>query len=287
MIVAITGASGFLGSALVSALRADGVRVIRIGRGTDADIRWDPKANVLDATRLNAADAVIHLAGENVGHRWTETRKREIRESRVKGTTLVAQAIAGLPVKPRVLLSASAVGIYGSHRGDEVLTEAATFGADFMARVAQEWEQAAEPARAAGVRVVHLRTGIPLHPAAGVLQRLLPFFSLGVGGRIGSGEQWMSWIARSDWVRAVRFLIDANVAGPVNVVGPAPVTNATFTDALGHVLKRPTVMVVPETAIQLVYGEMGENTILASQRALPERLLSAGLTFEFPDLEQA
>jgi uncharacterized protein (TIGR01777 family) len=285
--VAITGASGFLGSALAKSLRADGARVISIGRGRDADVRWNPHAGELDPADFQGIDAVVNLAGENVGHRWTADRKREIRDSRVKGTALLARTLAALAVKPSALISASAIGIYGSQRGDETLTEGSTFGNDFMAQVAQEWEEATQPAHAAGIRVVHLRTGIPLHPAAGVVERLLPFFSLGVGGRIGSGEQWMSWVARSDWVRAVRFLIGSNVAGPVNIVGPEPVTNAGFTEALGRVLKRPTVMVVPEIAIKLVFGEMGENTILASERVLPERLSSAGFRFDFPDLDGA
>jgi hypothetical protein len=287
MIVAITGASGFLGSALARALRSDDVTVLRIGRGPEADVRWDPNAGTIAAERLMGADAVVHLAGENVGKRWTRARKREIRESRVQGTSLIARTIAALPVKPKVLVSASASGMYGAHRGDEVLTESSALGTDFMASVGREWERAADPARAAGIRVVHPRTGMILNREAGVLQRLVPIFLLAVGGRIGNGRQWMAWIARTDWVRAVRFLLDANVDGAFNISAPNPVTNAEFTETLGRVLMRPTPMIVPESAVKLVFGEMGKDTVLASQRMIPERLLSAGFRFEYPELEPA
>ena len=285
--IAITGASGFLGSALGKALEADGVRVMRIGRGRDADVPWDPNAGQLEGARLRGVDAVVHLAGENVGKRWTDKTKREIRDSRVQGTSLIARTIAALDDKPRVLVSASAAGIYGAHRGDEVLTESSSFASDFMGRVAQEWEAAAQPARDAGIRVVHNRTGVVMHPAAGVLQRLVPIFSLGIGGRIGSGRQWMPWIALTDWVRAIRFLLDSNVEGPFNVAAPNPATNAEFTDTLGRVLKRPTLTVCPEFAVKLMFGEMGGDTILASQRMVPGRMLAAGFHFDYPDLEAA
>ncbi|HJU74764.1 MAG TPA: TIGR01777 family oxidoreductase [Gemmatimonadaceae bacterium] len=285
--VAITGASGFLGSALVRSLRDDNVQVIRIGRGTDADVNWDPNAEVLPASPLLGIDAVVHLAGENIGQRWTRAVRRRIRDSRTKGTALLARTLAALPQRPRVLLSASAAGIYGAHRGNELLTEASTLGSDFLATICKEWEGAAQPAREAGIRVLHLRTGIPLHPSSGVLQRLMPIFSLGIGGRAGSGKQWMSWIARTDWIRAVRFLLAANVEGPFNISALHPVTNATFTETLGHVLKRPTVTVAPEVALKLVYGQMAIDTILASQRVIPERLQAAGFEFRFPELEPA
>ena len=285
--VAITGATGFLGSALASALSADGVQVVRIGRGHDADVGWDPNAGTIDAARLNGVDAVVHLAGENIAQRWTSARKRAIRESRVNGTSLIAHSLAALPTKPRVLLSASAVGIYGAHRGDEILTESSALGSDFMGSVAAEWERAAEPARVAGIRVAHIRTGIILNPKGGVLQRLAPIFALGVGGRIGSGAQWLGWIALTDWVRAVRFLLDANAEGPFNLSAPNPVTNADFTQTLGRVLRRPTLIAVPEIAVKLAFGEMGEDTVLASQRMIPERLLAAGFRFAYAELEPA
>jgi uncharacterized protein len=285
--VAITGASGFLGSALAHSLRSDGVRVLRIGRGKDADIMWEPNADRLDAAALRGVDAAVHLASENIGHRWTSRVKREIRESRIKGTSLIARTLATLPERPRVLVSASAAGVYGSHRGDEILKETSALGSDFLGRIAQDWEAAAQPARDAGIRVIHNRTGVVLHPAAGVVQRLLPFFSLGIGGRIGNGRQWMPWIARSDWVRAIRFLLQANVEGPFNVSAPNPATNAEFTAALGRVLKRPTLTLVPAFAVKLAFGEMGKDTVLASQRMIPDRLLAAGFDFAFPDLEAA
>jgi uncharacterized protein len=287
LIVAITGASGFLGSALARSLRSDDVTVIRIGRGSDADVRWDPHTGTIDAARLNGVDAVVHLAGENVGKRWTSARKREIRESRINGTSLIARTVAALPAKPRVLVSASASGMYGAHRGDEILTESSALGTDFMANVGREWEGAADPARAAGIRVVHPRTGMILNPEAGVLQRLVPIFLFAVGGRIGNGRQWMAWIARTDWVRAVRFLLDTTVEGAFNVSAPNPVTNAEFTKTLGHVLKRPTPMIAPEFAVKLAFGEMGADTVLSSQRMIPERLLGSGFRFDYPQLEPA
>jgi uncharacterized protein (TIGR01777 family) len=286
-IVAITGASGFLGSALGAALRADGVRVLRIGRGDKADIRWDPDAGKIDGQRLHGIDAVVHLAGENIAQRWTERAKRAIHESRTRGTSLIARTIAGLSSKPRVLVSASAVGIYGAHRGDEILTEASALGTDWLSQVAKDWEASAEPARAAGIRVAHNRTGVVLHPSSGMLQRLVPIFSLGLGGTLGDGHQWLPWISRSDWVRAIRFLLQANVEGPFNVSAPNPATNKGFTQALGRALKRPTLARVPSFAVKLAFGQMGEDTVLASQRMIPERLTAAGFDFEYPDLEQA
>ncbi len=287
MIVAITGASGFLGAALVRSLRADDVSVLRIGRGSDADVRWDPNAGQLDASRLAGVDAVVNLAGENIAQRWTSGTKREIRDSRINGTSLIARALAALDPKPRVLVSASAVGIYGAHRGDEILTESNALGDDWLGSVAKEWEQAAQLARYAGIRVVHNRTGVVLHRSGSILQRLVPIFSLGGGGRIGSGKQWLPWIARTDWVRGIRFMLEANVEGPFNLSAPNPVTNTDFTEALGRVLKRPTLMRVPEIAVKLAFGQMGEDTVLASQRMIPERLLSAGFRFEYPQLEPA
>jgi len=287
MIFAITGATGFLGSALTRSLQEDGISVLRIGRGSDADVRWDPTAGQLDSGRLAGVDAVVHLAGENVGKRWTSRVKREIRDSRVYGTSLIARTIAALDSKPRVFVSASAAGIYGAHRGDEILTESSTFGDDFMARVVKEWEDAAQPVRDAGIRVVHTRTGVVMNRSSGMLERLAPIFSLGIGGEIGSGKQWLSWIARTDWVRAVRFMIDSNVVGAFNVSAPSPVNNAEFTATLGRVLKRPTLTRVPAFAVKLMFGEMGEDTVLASQRMIPERLLDAGFRFSYPQLEPA
>jgi len=287
VIVAITGASGFLGSALARSLSSDDIHVLRIGRSDDADVRWDPNAGQLDAARLAGVDAVVNLAGENIAQRWTRGAKHAIQDSRVRGTSLIARTLAQLDPKPRVLVSASAVGIYGAHRGDELLTESSALGDDWLAGVAKAWEEAAHPARDAGIRVVHNRTGVVLHRSGSILQRLVPIFLLGGGGRIGDGKQWLPWIARSDWVRGVRFMIETNVQGPFNLSAPNPVTNAEFTATLGRVLKRPTLMSVPAFAVKLAFGEMGEDTVLASQRMIPERLLGAGFRFDYPQLEPA
>lgn len=289
MQVAITGASGFIGTPLVERLRARGHTVLTIGRarrsGEQPDIEWDAKAH-LDATRLEGVDAVVHLAGENLAQRWTDDAKRAIRASRVDGTTLVARTLAGLARKPKVLVSMSAIGIYGD-RGDESIDEHSAPGAGFLAEVGQEWEASADPARAAGIRVVHPRLGVVLHPDGGALGKMLPIFSLGIGGTIASGRQWMSWIARLDVLRALEFLLDAPLDGAVNLTAPTPVTNAHFTEVLGRVLHRPTVAPVPAFAIKLLYGEMGEATVLEGQRVLPAKLEHAGFSFEHPALEGA
>ena len=267
------------------------MRVRRLVRGArpDApdDIAWDPMRGVLAPHDLEGAEAVIHLAGEPLAHRWTNARKRAIRESRVRGTELIARTIAALDRKPRVLLSGSAVGYYGN-RGDEVLDEESASGTDFLARVAREWEAATVPAADAGVRVVLLRTGIVLNPKGGALARLLPPFRLGVGGPIGSGRQWMSWISLDDHLRAMEHALShAELNGPANLVAPHPVTNAEFATTLGRVLARPAIVPVPSFALELVYGEMARATILAGQHALPKALLRAGFEFAHPTLEQA
>jgi len=289
--VAISGATGLIGSALVARLRARNVRVRRLvrtaRREAPDDIVWDPMRNVLSPADLEGADAVVHLAGEPLAHRWTAARKRAIRESRVRGTELIARTIAALDRRPRVLLSGSAVGIYGD-RGDEPLDEQSALGTDFLAGVAREWESASAPAADAGVRVTLLRTGIVLSPKGGALERLLTPFRLGVGGPIGSGRQWMSWISLDDHVRAMEHaLATTGLHGPVNLVSPNPVTNAEFASVLGRVLSRPALVPVPAFALELAYGEMARATILAGQRVLPNALLSAGFHFAHPTLEQA
>jgi uncharacterized protein (TIGR01777 family) len=290
MRIAITGASGFLGDPLVRQLQQAGHTVLRIGRsgggGAPPDVTWDA-ATTLDAAALEGVDAVVHLAGASIAQRWTDSARRAIRDSRVQGTSLLARTLAQLSRKPSVLVSMSAVGIYGD-RGDEPLDEGSPAGRGFLAEVGQAWEGAADAARAAGIRVVHPRLGVVLHPAGGALAKMLPIFSLGAGGRIGDGRQWMSWISRTDALRALGFLLDTpSLAGPVNVVGPAPVTNAEFTAVLGRVLKRPTFAPVPEFAIRLLYGEMGQATVIEGQRVVPKRLLDAGFTFAHPTLEGA
>jgi uncharacterized protein (TIGR01777 family) len=241
----------------------------------------------LDATALEGVDAIVHLAGEPIGQRWTTSARRRIRESRIGGTQLIATSIASLSRPPRVFVSGSAMGIYGS-RGDEVLDEASAVGRDFLAELAASWEAEADRAAPAGVRVVKIRTGLVLSPRGGALARLLLPFRLGLGGRVGSGRQWVSWIALSDTVRAIRHVMESNgVVGPVNVGAPNPVTNAELTSTLGKVLHRPTIVPVPAAVLRLVFGEMGEGTLLASQRMRPRRLLESGFRFEHPTLESA
>ena len=289
--VAISGATGLIGSALAARLRARSVRVRRLVRTAHPqspdDIVWDPMRGVLSPDDLEGADAVVHLAGEPLAHRWTDARRRAIRESRVRGTELVARTIAALDRRPRVLLSGSAIGIYGD-RGDEPVDEESALGSDFLAGVTREWEAASVAAADAGVRVVLLRSGIVLSPKGGALERLLLPFRLGVGGPIGNGRQWMSWIALDDHVRAMEHaLVTTGMHGPVNLVSPNPVTNAEFAATLGRVLSRPALVPAPAFALELVYGEMARATILAGQRVLPKVLLRTGFQFAHPTLEQA
>jgi uncharacterized protein (TIGR01777 family) len=289
--IAITGASGLIGRALLARLRLNGKRVRRLVRTPDPnspdDIVWDPMRGTLDPRQLEGAEAVIHLAGEPIAQRWTGARREAIRESRVRGTGLLARAIASLDRKPTAFLSGSAVGYYGD-RGDEAVDEKSDAGTDFLAGVAREWEAATDAARVAGVRVVLLRTGIVLSPHGGALERLLPPFRLGVGGPIGTGRQWMSWIALEDHLRATEHaLATVGLHGPVNLVAPNPVMNAEFAATLGRVLGRPAIVPVPSFALELLYGEMARSTILAGQRVLPNKLLSSGFHFAHPTLEEA
>ena len=289
--IAITGSSGMIGRALVDRLRQNGKRVRRLMRSPDRassdDIIWDPTRGTLDPRALEGAEAVVNLAGEPIAQRWTGARREAIRESRVRGTELLARAIAALDPKPSVLLSGSAVGYYGD-RGDESVDEESASGTDFLAGVARDWESATAAARDAGVRVVLLRTGIVLAPHGGALERLLPPFRLGVGGPIGSGRQWMSWIALDDHLRAMEHAIaTVGLHGPVNLVAPNPVTNAEFAATLGQVLGRPALVTVPSFALELLYGEMARATILAGQRVLPRKLLRSGFHFAHPALKEA
>jgi len=290
MIIAITGATGFIGGALTTALRADGHEVRRLTRHPRAadDHAFDPARRLLDPRALAGADAVVHLAGEPIAQRWTGATKQRIRESRIEGTRLLASALAGATSGPRTFVSGSAIGIYGD-RGDTELTEGSALGDDFLGQVGREWEAAAATARLAGVRVVHPRMGVVLDRQGGALERMLPPFRLGVGARLGSGRQWMSWISLADAVAALRFLVETPAAeGPVNLVGPAPATNAEFTRALAAALGRPALgPPVPAFALRLVYGEMADATLYASQRVLPERLTDLGFRFQHPTLAQA
>jgi hypothetical protein len=294
--VAITGASGLIGSALARSLRDEGHTVrplVRPGstghQAGAAAIRWDPAAGTIDADALEGIDAVVHLAGAGIGDkRWSPARKREILESRTGGTDLLARTLAGLSRRPAVFVSGSAVGYYGD-RGDEVLTERSGPGADFLAGVVQAWEAAAQPAIDAAIRTVFLRNGVVLSGDGGILPRLVTPFRLFVGGRLGSGRQWLSWVSIDDEVRVIRFLMDrADVSGPVNVTGPAPVTNAQFTAALGAALHRPTVVLVPACGPRLVLGrEMADELLFVSQRAVPAALTAAGYDYAHHDIATA
>lgn len=291
MRVLITGASGLIGKAVGAALGRSGDEAIALVRGRPGagpQPSWDPETGRIDAAALEGFDAVVHLAGENVsGGRWTPERKRRIRESRVVGTRLLAEALAGLQRPPAVLACASAIGYYGD-RGDDMVDEESAPGEGFLAEVCREWEAAAEPARARGIRVAHLRFGLVLSGRGGALGRMLPLFRLGLGGRLGSGRQWMSWIALDDLVEVVlRVLREEAFSGPINVVAPRPVRNAGFTAALARVLKRPAVFPVPALLLRLALGEMADELLLASTRVDPMRLRHAGHRFRFEDIEAA
>jgi uncharacterized protein (TIGR01777 family) len=295
MLVAVTGASGLIGTALVRRLQNEGHRVLRLTRSRPSgpdQLQWDPMAGRLDRDALAKADAVVHLAAANIGDklRWTARTKREILETRVEGTGLVARTMAELangPGGPRVLVCASGAHYYGD-RGDEVLTEASSGGRGFLADVVRQWEAAADPARAAGLRVVHLRTG-PVQDAAGAgLPKQALMFRLGVGGRFGSGRQWLSWIALDDIAGAyLHALAREDLAGPVNAVAPNPVTNAEFTATLARVLRRVAVVHVPAFAPRLVLGEFADEMLFTSMRVHPARLQATGYRFQFPELEPA
>lgn len=284
--IAITGASGLIGGALARSLRADGATVLAVGRSAAADVQWDPARGTLDARALDGVDAVVHLAGAPIAQRWTAKRKRDIRASRVQSTTLIARTIASLSRPPAVFISGSAIGFYGS-RGDEVLSETSARGSGFLADVVGEWEEAARPAAEAGIRLVTVRTGIVLSVDGGALKELLLPFRAGVGGPVGNGRQWMSWISLRDVVSALRFAMTGDLRGAVNLVAPEPVTNAEFSRTLGRVLKRPAFLRVPAFALRALFGEMAGETLLASQRAEPDRLRAAGFAFDDAVLESA
>ncbi|HEX8072558.1 MAG TPA: TIGR01777 family oxidoreductase [Pyrinomonadaceae bacterium] len=296
MKIIVTGASGLIGSALVPALVAAGHQVTALVRRATRDqtrpgvteVEWQPDAGQLDAAQLAGTEAAVHLAGEPIAEgRWTDEKKRRIRASRVESTRLLAETLARLEPRPRALVSASAIGYYGD-RGAEVLTEASAPGNDFLAEVCQAWEAAAEPARAAGIRVMHPRIGFVLSGRGGGLPRMLVPFKLGVGGRVASGRQYMSWVALADVVGVVeRALTDERLAGPVNTVAPQPLTNAEFTKTLGRVLGRPTIFPIPAFGLRLALGELAEALMLSSARVEPARLRAAGYEFEYPQLEAA
>ncbi|MBI3895680.1 MAG: TIGR01777 family protein [Acidobacteria bacterium] len=291
MKIAITGSRGFIGTALVPSLTAAGHQVIRLVRSEQqraADtIYWSPATAYVDTHNLEGIQAVIHLAGEQISGRWTPAKKKKILTSRVQGTRLLAEALVQLRQPPQVMVCASAIGFYGN-RGEEWLQEESPPGSGFLAEVCQEWEAASEPAANKGIRVVRLRTGIVLGTQGGALAQMLPPFRMGVGGVIGPGDQYMSWIALDDLIGAYQHaLTTLSLQGPVNAVSPNPVTNREFTKTLGSVLSRPTVFPMPSFAVRLAFGEMGVELLLSSARVRPARLLSSGYPFRYAELESA
>jgi hypothetical protein len=290
MIIAITGASGMIGRALVPFLAGAGHQVRRLVRRTPGpgEIGWQPATGQIDAAGLSGVDAVVHLAGESIAaRRWTAASKARIRDSRVGGTVLLARTLATLEPRPRVLISSSAIGIYGD-RGDEVLTDGARPGRGFLADLGQAWEAATDLAREAGIRVALPRTGLVLHPDGGALARMLPPFRLGLGGPLGTGRQWMSWVTLDDLVALLHhLLVRDDLAGPFNATAPGAVTNAEFTRQLGAALGRPAVLPVPALALRLLFGEMAQEALLASLRVGPTRLLASGFVFRDPELGAA
>jgi uncharacterized protein len=289
MRVAITGSTGLIGSEVASVLSATGHEVVRLVRRAPAPgekaVRWDPEKGKIDAAGLEGLEAVVHLAGENIASgRWNAARKTAIRDSRVNGTRLLCDALAGLACPPKTLVCASAIGYYGD-RGADVLTEESPPGAGFLPEVCREWEAAAEAARRKGVRVVALRIGVVLSPKGGALPRMLPLFRMGLGGVIGGGRQYVSWVANDDLPQIILHALQhGDLSGPVNAVAPRPVTNREFTKTLGKALSRPTPLPVPDFALRLAVGrEMADALLLASARVVPRRLEETGYPFRFPE----
>lgn len=290
MKILVTGASGLVGSALVPHLKSKGHEVIRLVRSQAGagEIKWEPEKGIETPAQLEGLDAVIHLAGENIAEgRWTDEKKTRIRESRVKGTRTLSEALAQLTRPPKTLIAASAIGFYGT-RGDEVLTEQSASGTDFLSEVCREWELATRPAAEKGIRVVSLRFGVILSAEGGAFAKMVTPFKLGVGGKVGSGKQYMSWITLDDVIGVIDYaLANDEMRGPVNVVAPNPVTNLEFTKALGHALSRPTIFPAPAFALRLAFGEMADALLLSSARVEPLRLKESGFVFQYPELNGA
>ncbi|MFE2446875.1 TIGR01777 family oxidoreductase [Streptomyces sp. NPDC059426] len=290
MRIAVTGSSGLIGTALVRSLREDGHQVVRLVRRpprAEDEVEWGPRREWVDTKGLMGCAAVVHLAGAGVGdRRWTDAYKKEIRDSRVLGTAALAEAIASLDTPPRVLVSGSAVGFYGD-TGERAVDESAPPGHGFLPDLCQDWEAAAAAAQEAGVRTVFTRTGLVISSEGGAWGRLFPLFKLGLGGRMGSGRQYWSFIALRDHIAALRHILDTpELTGPVNLTAPAPATNREITAAMGRVLRRPTLFTVPAPALRIALGEMSGD-VLGSVRAIPRRLLDSGFTFTYPHVDEA
>jgi uncharacterized protein len=291
MNILVTGASGLIGSGLLPFLGNTGHEVTRLVRSPprpgERAIRWDPAAGSIEESGLAGMEAVVHLAGENIAERWTAGKKAKIRDSRVNGTRLLCEALARMDTPPKVLVSASAIGYYGD-RGGEMLTEESPSGQGFLAEVCRAWEASTAPAQQKGIRVVPLRFGIVLSEAGGALAKILPPFRMGMGGILGSGRQYMSWIALDDAVGAIHHaIVTESLQGPANAASPESVTNQEFTKTLGKVLGRPTVVPLPAFAARLMFGEMADELLLASARVQPVKFAASGYTFRYPDLEAA
>ncbi|HUF05256.1 MAG TPA: TIGR01777 family oxidoreductase [Aridibacter sp.] len=292
MRILVTGATGLIGSALVQALEGNGHEVLRVSRGehdSENFVRWDPYEGFPEeeAAKLKGADVVVHLAGESIGEYWTEEKKKRLRKSRVEGTRTLVEALSKLETPPKVFVSASAVGYYGS-RGDEEINDDSPPGEGFLADLSQEWEAESMKAQEFGARVVVPRFGIVLSKDGGALAKMITPFSFGLGGTVGEGSQWMSWISLHDLVRIIQFLINNDrIKGSLNATAPNPVTNEAFTNTLGKVLNRPTFIPVPGFGVKLLFGEMGEKLLLEGAKVLPTKLLEAGFKFDFPELEGA
>ena len=291
MKVLITGASGLLGQALQKSFKDKGYDMLLASRKEPADdrhIQWSIEDGFTDPEKLEGVDVVVHLAGENVsGLRWTDEKKKAIRDSRVLGTRNVVDAISKLKKKPQTFIASSAIGFYGE-RGDEEVVESSEAGDNFLAGVCKEWEAESRRAEDAGIRTVLLRTGIVLSKDGGALATMLLPFKMGVGGVVGSGKQWMSWISLDDEIAIINYCIENdNIRGAVNEVAPNPVTNQEFTKTLGEVLYRPTFLPLPEFAVSMIFGEMGDALLLASTKVVPKRLEDAGFEFKYPELKPA
>ena len=289
--IAIAGASGFIGSALAKHLEQLGHAVVRIGRRENPrhhNIKWDPEKGEIDPTHLAGVRVVINLCGENTGERrWSPEFKKKLIDSRVKSTELLACTIAKLDPHPRVLVNMSAIGYYGD-RGDEEIDEESSAGDGFLAELVRKWEGAADAARDAGIRVVHPRTAPVLHPSGGMLQKLLPYVKLGGGAVIGDGRQWVSWISRSDVIHALAWIsLHESLSGPLLVASPTPVRNEEFMRTLARQIHRPTLVRVPDFAVRMMFGEMGEETVLSGQKIIPRQLIDSGFLFDHPTLDKA